>query len=309
MRAASLDVRVADFLAYLKTVRRYSPNTIDGYGRDLARWREFCADHLGTTAPDLDAVTSEDVRAYLAWGVRQGLEKRTVARRLASLRGFFRHACREGWARRNPAQSVAVPKRGRKLPAVIRAEPLQGLIDGAREKAGFYARREAALLEVAYGGGLRVGEIAGLSWGDVDATGSARVIGKGNKERRVPLGQSAAQALEEWRAEIAAAGPPTRGARDAGRDGAVFTSRAGRRLTVRQIQRVITRALTRAAEREGVGPHTLRHSFATHLLDRGADLMAVKELLGHESLSTTQLYTHLSRERLKAAYDVAHPHA
>jgi integrase/recombinase XerC len=301
MSGGSLEARVADFLEYLRTVRRYSPNTIDGYGRDLARWSEFCADHIGTTAPDLDAITPEDVRAYLAWGARQGLEKRTIARRLASLRGFFRHACREGWARRNPAQSVAVPKRGRKLPAVIRAEPLQGLLDVAREKEGFYARREAALLEVAYGGGLRVGEIAGLSWGDVDATGSARVVGKGDKERRVPLGQAAGEALGDWRAELTAVG-------GAG-DGAVFTSRTGRRLTVRQIQRVITRALTRAAEREGVSPHTLRHSFATHLLDRGADLMAVKELLGHESLSTTQLYTHLSRERLKAAYEVAHPHA
>ena len=297
-----LEARVADFLEYLRTVRRHSPNTIDGYGRDLARWSEFCADHFGTTAPDLDAVTSEDVRAYLAWGVRQGLEKRTVARRLASLRGFFRHACREGWAGRNPAQAVVVPKRGRKLPAVIRAEPLQGLLDGAREVEGFYARREAALLEVAYGGGLRVGEIAGLSWGDVDATGSARVVGKGDKERRVPLGQAAGEALRGWRAELAAAGV-------AAGDGAVFTNRTGRRLTVRQVQRVITRALTTAAEREGVSPHTLRHSFATHLLDRGADLMAVKELLGHESLSTTQLYTHLSRERLKAAYEVAHPHA
>jgi integrase/recombinase XerC len=145
-----------------------------------------------------------------------------------------------------------------------------------------------------------VAEIAGLSWGDVDATGSARVVGKGDKERRVPLGQAAVEALRDWRVELAASG--------AG-DGAVFASRSGRRLTVRQIQRVITRALTRAAEREGVSPHTLRHSFATHLLDRGADLMAVKELLGHESLSTTQLYTHLSRERLRAAYDVAHPHA
>jgi len=301
MSGGSLEARVADFLEYLRTVRRYSPNTIDGYGRDLARWSAFCADHIGTTTPDLDRITAEDVRAYLAWGARQGLEKRTIARRLASLRGFFRHACREGWARRNPAQSVAVPKRGRKLPAVIRAEPLQGLLDVAREKEGFYARREAALLEVAYGGGLRVGEIAGLSWGDVDATGSARVVGKGDKERRVPLGQAAGEALGDWRAELAAVG-------GAG-DGAVFTSRTGRRLTVRQIQRVITRALTRAAEREGVSPHTLRHSFATHLLDRGADLMAVKELLGHESLSTTQLYTHLSRERLKAAYEVAHPHA
>lgn len=292
---------VGDYLEYLRTVRHYSPNTIGSYARDLARWAEFCAGHLGASEPDLDAVTPEDVRAYLAWSARRGLGKRTIARRLASLRGFFRHACREGWARRNPAASVAVHRRGRALPAVIRAEPLQGLLDGARERAGFYARREAALLEVAYGGGLRVGEIAGLSWTDLDSTGSARVVGKGDKERRVPLGQQAARALADWRAELSAAG--------AGATGAVFTSRSGRRLTVRQIQRVVTRALARAAERDGMGPHTLRHSFATHLLDRGADILAVKELLGHESLSTTQLYTHLSRERLKAAYDLAHPHA
>lgn len=300
MSASPLAPRIADFLEYLRAVRHYSPNTVDGYGRDLARWAEFCAEHLGTAAPDLDRIATEDVRAYLAWGLRQGLEKRTIARRLASLRGFFRHACREGWASRNPTQAVAVPRRGRTLPAVLRAEPLQGLLDAAREREGFYARREAALLEVAYGGGLRVGEIAGLSWGDLDTTGSARVIGKGDKERRVPLGRSAAAALAAWRSELAAAG--------AGPD-AVFTSRGGRRLTVRQIQRVVKRALSVAAEREGVSLHTLRHSFATHLLDGGADIMAVKELLGHESLSTTQLYTHLSRERLKTAYDFAHPHA
>jgi integrase/recombinase XerC len=299
--AAALAGRVEDFLEYLRTMRNYSANTIDGYGRDLERWVEFCAQHLGTTAPDLDRISPDDVRGYLAWGARQGLEKRTIARRLASLRGFFRHACREGWSRRNPAQSVAVARRGRKLPAVIRAEPLQGILDGARERGGFYARREAALLEVAYGGGLRVGEIAGLSWSDVDSTGSVRVVGKGDKERRVPLGQAATLALGDWKGEIQATG--AKGSE------AVFTNRGGRRLTVRQIQRVVKRALSRAGEREGVGPHTLRHSFATHLLDRGADIMAVKELLGHESLSTTQLYTHLSRERLKAAYDVAHPHA
>lgn len=293
--------RVEDFLEYLRTVRHYSANTIDAYGRDLGRWTEFCVDHFGSAAPDLERVSPDDVRAYLAWGARKGLDKRTLARRLASLRGFFRHACREGWSRRNPAQFVAIPRRGRRLPAVMRAEPLQGLLDAARERDGFYARREAALLEVAYGGGLRVGEIAGLAWSDVDSTGSVRVVGKGNRERRVPLGQAAARALTEWKKEIEAAG--------VGRSEAVFTSRSGRRLAIRQIQRVVTQALERGAEREGLSVHTLRHSFATHLLDRGADILAVKELLGHESLSTTQLYTHLSRERLKAAYELAHPHA
>jgi len=292
--------RVADFLEYLSAVRNYSPHTIDAYRRDLAQWAAFCAEHLGTADPEPRALTPDDVRAYLGWLARRRLDRRTIARRLSALRGFFRHACREGWARANPAQAVGVPKRGRRLPAVLQAEPLAAHLDGYRGAGGFLARREAALLELGYGAGLRVGEIAALAWSDLEE-GTVRVVGKGNKERRVPLTRAASSALAAWREEATAAlgRLPAR----------VFVSRQGRAVSVRQIQRVVKRALAGVAEREGVSPHTLRHSFATHLLDRGADLMAVKELLGHESLSTTQLYTHLSRERLKAAYELAHPHA
>jgi site-specific recombinase XerD len=292
--------RVADFLEYLATVRNYSPNTIDAYRRDLALWATFCAGHVGAADPDPAKVTPDDVRAFLGWLARRGLDRRTIARRLSAVRGFFRHACREGWAHANPAQAISVPKRGRKLPSVLQAGALGAHLDGYQEAEGFLVRREAALIELGYGAGLRVGEIAGLAWADIEAD-SVRVVGKGNKERRVPLTRSAAVALDTWRETAVAA---------LGRIPAhVFVSRRGRPLSVRQLQRIVKQALRAVAEREGVSPHTLRHSFATHLLDQGADLMAVKELLGHESLSTTQLYTHLSRERLKAAYDLAHPHA
>lgn len=303
MRASrAQEARIEDYLRYLSTVRRYRPNTVAAYRRDLEAWLRFCAEHLGTTRVDLDAVDAATVRAFLGFGRREGLARRSVARRLAAVRGYFRHACREGWANRNPAEAIAMPRRGRALPDVLAADALVDLLERASRGEGFYARRLAALLEVTYGAGLRVGEVAGLGWSDVDlARGTVRVLGKGDKERRVPLTSKAGEALTAWRAEVeqTCGGVPD----------AVFVARSGDPLSVRQIQRVITGALVRIAERSGVSPHTLRHSFATHLLDRGADIMAVKELLGHASLSTTQLYTHLSRERLKAAYELAHPRA
>ena len=299
-RVRPQEPRIEDYLRYLVTVRRYRPNTVTAYRRDLDAWLRFCAEHLGTTRIDLDAVDASTVRAFLGYGSRHGLSRRSVARRLAALRGYFRHACREGWAGRNPAQAVTLPRRGRTLPQVLGADALADLLDRTTAQEGFYARRLAALLELIYGAGLRVGEATTLAWSDLDlAAASVRVFGKGDRERRVPLTRKAVSALEAWRAESASGTLPE----------AVFVSRAGRPLSVRQVQRIVTRSLARVAERSGVSPHTLRHSFATHLLDRGADITAVKELLGHASLSTTQLYTHLSRERLKAAYELAHPRA
>ncbi|MFN2383912.1 MAG: tyrosine recombinase XerC [Gemmatimonadota bacterium] len=300
--APAADERIADYLDYLRRVRNYSPRTIEAYGRDLAQWSMFCAEHLGSSRPDLPSLTPDTVRGFLGWCARRGMDKRTLGRKLAALRGFLRHACREGWTAHNPAQIVGVPKQGRRLPAVLRAEPLAGLLDALGAQAGFAGTRDAALLETAYGAGLRVSELTGLGWSDIDpGAGTVRVIGKGDKERRVPVTGRALAALETWRAELTRGGRPL-----ADR---VFVGRTGRPLSVRHVQRLVTTALQRIAAQRGVSPHTLRHSFATHLLDRGADLLAVKELLGHESLSTTQLYTHLSRERLTAAYDLAHPHA
>lgn len=298
-----LGPRIDDFLDYLRSVRNLSPNTIEAYARDLSRWSAWCVDHFGSEIVDLSGVGTEDVRGFLAADARRGLEKRSIARALSALRGFFRHACREGWAHANPAQSVRVPRTRKPLPEVVRADDLSRLLASLAEEEGFYGSRERALLELGYGSGLRVGEIGALSWSDVDLSdATVLVVGKGDKERRVPMTAAAVEALAAWRRALPSEAPR-------GRTDPVFLSRAGRRLSVRQIQRVVKRALKRVAEREGVSPHTLRHSFATHLLDRGADLLAVKELLGHESLSTTQAYTHLTRERLKATYDLAHPRA
>lgn len=298
-----LGPRIDDFLDYLRSVRNLSPNTIEAYGRDLARWSAWCVDHFGSEAVDLSRVGPEDVRGFLAADARRGLDNRSIARGLSALRGFFRHACREEWARANPAQMVRVPRQRKPLPEVVKADDLSRLLASLAGEDGFYGTRERALLELGYGSGLRVGEIGALTWRDVDLPdATVLVVGKGDKERRVPMTGAAVEALAAWRRALPAGAP--RAAADP-----VFLSRAGRRLSVRQIQRVVKRALKRVAEREGVSPHTLRHSFATHLLDRGADILAVKELLGHESLSTTQTYTHLTRERLKATYDLAHPRA
>lgn len=299
----SLRARIADHLDYLGTVRRYSPNTIAAYRRDLEDWAAFSVDHLGTSDIDLSTVRPDDVRAFLGYCADRGLVRRTIARRLAAVRSFFRHACREGWTDVNPAQQVGVPQQHRSLPEVLSAATLDRALENYADVEGFFGRRLAALLEVAYGAGLRVSELAGLTWADVDAGSKmVRVIGKGDKERRVPITGRALEALARYHNEL------DRDARVEAAD-RVFVGRTGRPLSVRQIQRVVKTALDTIAEREGVSTHTLRHSFATHLLDRGADIMAVKELLGHASLSTTQLYTHLSRERIKTAYDLAHPRA
>jgi len=299
----STAARIADYLDDLRT-RNFSPLTIAAYGHDLKQWSVFCAEHLGTAEFDLHEAEPATVRAFLGYSARQGLDKRSIARRLAAVRGFFRHACREGWVERNPAGAVGIPRRGRRLPAVLAIGQLEEALDRQAGQDGYYSRRLAALLEIGYGAGLRVSEIAGLEWSDIDsAARMVRVVGKGDKERRVPLTSSAVAALSSWQEEVARECGSGRLPR------AVFVSHSMRPLSVRQIQRNVKQALMRVAERDGVSTHTLRHSFATHLLDRGADVMAVKELLGHESLSTTQLYTHLSRERLKTAYDLAHPHA
>lgn len=298
---ASLAERIDDYLDDLRA-RSYSPRTIEAYRRDLAGWARFCADHFGDAEIDLDRIDAGAVRSYLGFLVGRGLDRRSIARSLAAVRGFFRHGCREGWLETNPAARVRSPRRGRRLPEVVGQVPLALALERLAERDGFYARRLAALLEVTYGSGLRVGELTALGWDAVDLdAGLVSVIGKGDVERRVPLTGRAVEALVRWREGVV---------REVGRTPReVFVARSGRALSVRQVQRVVTAALDRIAEREGVSAHSLRHSFATHLLDRGADIMAVKELLGHASLSTTQLYTHLSRERIRAAYDLAHPRA
>jgi integrase/recombinase XerC len=294
------------YLEHLQGERQLSPQTLRAYEHDLVTFHEFLArDFLGK---DPDAIRPQEVdalavRSFLAALTRQGLGKRSQGRALSAVRSLFRFACREGVLEANPAQGVKTPKAPKILPRHLRPGEVESLIE-APEGEGPLVRRDRAILELLYAAGLRVSELVGLDWTDVDLSARVvRVMGKGSKERMVPFGKPAAEALRHW-LEV------WEGVRDPGKDGEpVFLNHQGGRLTDRSVRRVIDKWVEAAAVARGVHPHTLRHTFATHLLENGADLRAIQELLGHSSLSTTQRYTHLEVERLLSVYRGAHPRA
>jgi integrase/recombinase XerC len=244
------------------------------------------------------------VRSFVAALARSGSGRKSQGRALSALRTFFRWACRVGELAANPAARVPTPKAATTLPRHLRPGEIESLIE-APEGDGALARRDRALLELLYATGLRVSEAVSLDWRDLDPKSrTLRVLGKGGKERMVPFGRPAREALRAWR-EI---WPEVR-AEDAGDDDPVFLNARGGRLTDRSARRVVDRWVDAAALARGVHPHTLRHTFATHLLEGGADLRVIQELLGHASLATTQRYTHVDIERLLAVYRNAHPRA
>lgn len=293
---------VARFLRHIEVHRGFSPETLRAYRHDLEDALGFMGGEGAVTGGGVDAVL---VRRYLAAMVDGGRSRRTVARRLACLRTFYKFLMREGVVERNPAAGVRSPRPERRLPAVLDVAQVASLLE-APPDAGFRGTRDRAVLECLYGGGLRVGELAGLDVADVDAAeGVAQVrAGKGRKDRVSPLGRGALAAVaaylperERRLAELQRASP------------ALFLNKNGRRLNVRSMRRIIGTWGPLAGIDAPLSPHTLRHSFATHLLDRGADLRAVQELLGHAHIATTQVYTHVSSQRLKDVYDRAHPRA
>ena len=294
------------FLEHLQGERQVSPQTLRAYEYDLVTFHEFLArDFLGKEPEevrprDVDALA---VRSFLAALTRRGLSKRSQGRALSAVRSLFRFACLEGVMPANPAQGVRTPKVPKTLPRHLRPGEVEELIEAPAGDEPL-VRRDRAILELLYAAGLRVSELVGLDWPDVDLSARVlRVMGKGSKERMVPFGRPAAEALRRW-LEVWEA------ARDATDDGEpVFLNRQGTRLTDRSVRRVIDRWVEAAAVARGVHPHTLRHTFATHLLENGADLRAIQELLGHSSLSTTQKYTHLEVERLLSVYRDSHPRA
>lgn len=282
-----------DFLAHLEKERRCSAHTIAAYRVDLAQFFDYCQDRLGTRP--LDRLTHAEIRDYLGFVLSHGYERRSAARKLSSIRSFFRYLTRTGAVPASPARSVKSPRLGRKLPALLSqfqvAQALEPLGDSEAEL------RDIAILEVLYGSGLRVAELVGLNLPDIDfRRETIRVRGKGNKERILPLGRGERAALERYLAR-----------RSRPDSTPVFLSLRGRRLSVRAVRNIVGKLLSRVAGVTATNPHALRHAFATHLLERGADLRAVQELLGHASLSSTQIYTHLTVERLKKVYDKAHP--
>jgi integrase/recombinase XerC len=285
---------VAAFLQYLAAERGASPHTIRSYRADLHDCVGFLERRGLGTLVDADARV---VRGYLADLHDRGLARTSIARRLATLRSFFRFLMRRGRVRVNPAREVRTPSLPGRLPAHLPIDQSQALF---RHPPGDEVadRRDRAILEVLYATGVRVAELAGLDMEDTDlGEGSVRVLGKGRKERIVPLGSKAVDAVRAYL-----------GGREGSR-GPLFRNARGGRLTVRSLHRIV-RARARAAGLAGrVTPHTLRHTFATHLLDAGADLRLIQELLGHARLATTQRYTHVSADRLAKVYDAAHPRA
>lgn len=305
---AARSPHVGRFLRNAAEGRQLSPHTVAAYARDLDELLDFLGRHM-TYGWSWGDIRRADLRAFTAELSRRGLARRTIARKLSAARSFFRFLHRDGIIAANPARSLRAPKLDRTLPSWLSEADVQRLFTAVEARAsegGFLAARDHAMVEVLYSSGLRLAELGGLDLPDVDLIADqVKVVGKGSKERIVPLGSAAVRALRRYemrRREVLASCPE--GDRDA-----LFVSGNGRRLSHRRIQQVVRSFLDEVAEGAGLSTHSLRHSFATHLLDAGADLMAVKELLGHSSLSTTRIYTHTSTERLKRVYDAAHPRA
>lgn len=289
-----MDDAIGAFLEYLAVERGASPHTVRGYAGDLREFSAFLrrAGNLGPAAIDM-----RSVRAYLASLHQRGLAKSSIGRKLASVRSCLRFLARRGVIEQNPARLVRSPRPPRRLPSFLPKDESKQLLDRAPGSSASGCR-DHALLELLYATGIRVAECCGLDGTDVDRShGTVRVLGKGDKERVVPVGEVALEAIDAY---LAARARP---------DGPLFTNARGGRLTTRSAQRIVGRQARLSGTSRRVTPHTLRHTFATHMLSEGADLRLIQELLGHRRLSTTQRYTHVSPEHLMKVYDAAHPRA
>ena len=291
-----------DWLKHLTYEKNVSPHTLRCYGRDVEAFIRFLRSEEHSRREEGLPPLKVDhllIRAFMDFLYRKGNQKVTVARKLSSLRSFFNFLCRQGVWEENPASLVSTPKLPKKLPSFLTVEQTFRLLDAPFPDT-VMGRRDKAILELIYATGMRVSELVSLDVGDVDLrTCTLRAKGKGRKERLLPFGSKAARALEDYlalRATIA-------------REGPLFLSSRGLRIYPRSVQRIVDKYITQASLQLHISPHSLRHSFATHLLNAGADLRSIQELLGHSSLSTTQKYTHLTTERLKEVYRKSHPRA
>jgi len=292
------------FLQYLQVERNASDLTLKSYSEDLLALREYLCEVYEGRSPRPDEITIQDLRSYLAGMHEVDYAKSTISRRLASMRSFFRFGLREGWVTNNPAKPLRNPRKERTLPHHLSTEEL-GTLLGAPASNTAQGLRDRAILETTYSAGLRVSEVVGLRDGDLDFdAGILRVRGKGKKERLAPVGSYATDAIRAWLG-VRKLHPdqPT------GPEAPVFVNRFGRRMTTRSIGRMLEKYLKQTGLDRRTTPHSLRHSFATHLLDCGADIRSVQELLGHKSLITTQIYTHVTTTGLREVYEKAHPRA
>jgi len=333
---------IGKFLQYLQSVKNSSPHTVLNYGKDLEQFVAYMSPP-GVRPPGVNGVTHVIIREFVGHLHEQGLQKSSIARKLAALRSFFKYCVREGMLKENPARLVPTPKLPKRIPSVLSAEEMNGFLNQLAEMGaasggsipakrrlapttsrsnesvklaseGLLLRRDRALLELLYAAGLRVSELTGLNLEDMETKERMlRVRGKGNKERIVPYGSKAQEALEKYwplREQLLQQTTGSGGARSAvPHTNAVFLNYAGQRLTQRSVGRIVKKYVRLVNINWDLHPHSLRHAFATHLLADGADLRAIQEVLGHQSLSTTQKYTHASIRQLMEIYDKAHPHA
>jgi tyrosine recombinase XerC len=283
------------FKNYLEKEKNYSSHTVRNYLADLEGFSKI------SSMEDPAAVDYLTVRKYLAHLREKSVSKRSIARKLSSLRTFFRFLERDGYVKANPVAIISTPKLDRKLPIFLDEKSVLKLIMAPDTKT-FRGARDRAILETFYTSGIRVSELVGIDVANVDfISGVVKVLGKGRKERLAPLGDKAVSAIRDYLAY--------RNKKKLGDKNPLFLHKSGRRITDRSVRRIVRKYIKDLGIKERISPHTLRHSFATHLLNRGADLRSVQELLGHKNLSTTQIYTHVTIERLKSVYDKAHPRA
>lgn len=293
-----MQAEIAAFLRHLDRERNASPHTVRAYGEDLEQFARHVRSELGREGRPKD-VDHLLIRAFLARLHRQGLKSVSAARKLATLRTFFRYLCREGVLDRNPARSLLSPRLEKRVPTYLDERDVSLLVEMPGE--GLAAARGRAILELLYATGIRCSELVGLDVAEVDrASRMIRVLGKGRKERIVPFGGRAGDAIDAYLPLRSQARPRT---------DALFVNAQGRRLSDRSVRLLVRQRTQAVALARRVSPHTLRHSFATHLLERGADLRAIQELLGHASLSTTQRYTHVNTRHLLEIYNKSHPRA
>jgi integrase/recombinase XerC len=293
---------LAEFLRHLALEKNASPNTVKSYREDLTQALTFFRGKLAGQSFEPARLNTRLLRAYLSWLHEQDYARSTVARRIAAVRSWCRFLCRQGLLTGNPALGLRGPRQEKKLPHFLTREDLLRLLEAPPGDTPL-GLRDRALLEVMYSAGVRVSELTGLDLGDVDLDGGlATVRGKGKRERLALMGPPALEALRAWL--VVRQGLLRPRARDA-----LFLNKNGTRLSSRSVGRLLEKYLAQAGLDPRTSPHTLRHSFATHLLDAGADIRSVQELLGHRNLATTQVYTHVTTQRLRDSYHKAHPRA